>query len=87
MSLFLLTFFLMYGGTHIYFFFKLKAAVTLGMAASSCLGFFLLVMMLAPILVRVLEKEEMESSARLMAYTGYLWMGFLFLFFSSSLAE
>jgi len=86
MSLFLLTFFLIYGGTHLYFFFKIKAAVSFGMAASLGLGFFLLVMMLAPILVRVLEKEEMESSARLMAYTGYLWMGFLFLFFSFSLA-
>lgn len=86
MSLFLLTFFLIYGGTHLYFFFKLKSAVRLGMPVVFCLIIFLLLMVCAPILVRVLEKGGMEVAARLMAYAGYLWMGFLFLFFSSSLA-
>ncbi|HLO27220.1 MAG TPA: metallophosphoesterase [Geobacteraceae bacterium] len=86
MSLFLLMFFLIYGGTHLYFFFKVRAAVPLGMPADLCLTVFLLLMVCAPILVRVLEKGDMEAAARLMAYAGYLWMGFLFLFFSSSLA-
>ena len=86
MSLFLLTFFFLYGGTHLYLFLKIKSAVPFSAFTGACLAFFLLVMMLAPMLVRVLEKEGMELSARLMAYTGYIWMGFLFLFFSSSLA-
>jgi predicted MPP superfamily phosphohydrolase len=85
MSLFLLTFFLLYGGTHLYLFLKIKSAVPFSVVTGACLALFLLVMMLAPILVRVAEKEGMESPARLLAYTGYLWMGFLFLFFSSSL--
>jgi predicted MPP superfamily phosphohydrolase len=86
MRLFLLTFFFLYGGTHLYLFLKIKSAVPFSAFTGACLAFFLLVMMLAPMLVRVLEKEGMELSARLMAYTGYVWMGFLFLFFSSSLA-
>ena len=86
MSLFLLTFFLIYGGTHLYFFLKVKAALSLGTLSALCLALFLLLMVFAPVLVRILEKRGLEASARLTAYTGYLWMGFLFLFFSASLA-
>jgi uncharacterized protein len=86
MSLFLLTFFLIYGGTHRYFFLKVKGAVNFGTGAGVCLALFLLLMTMAPALVRVLEREGKEAAARLMAYTGYMWMGFLFLFSSVSLA-
>jgi len=86
MSLFLLTFFLIYGGTHLYFFLKVKAALSLGTLSALCLALFMLLMVFAPVLVRILEKQGMEASARLTAYTGYLWMGFLFLFISASLA-
>jgi predicted MPP superfamily phosphohydrolase len=85
MSLFILTFFLIYGGTHLYFFLKVKGAVNLGTATGICLALFLLLMTMAPVLVRVLEREGMAAAARLMAYAGYVWMGFLFLFFSASL--
>ena len=85
MNLFLLIFFLLYGGTHLYFYLKVRAAFSFGTAPALCLALFLLAMVWAPILVRVAEKEGMESSARLVAYAGYLWMGFLFLFLSSSL--
>jgi predicted MPP superfamily phosphohydrolase len=86
MSLFLLTFFLIYGGTHLYFFLKVKTALSPGMLSSLLLAIFLLFMVFAPALVRVLEKQGLEAFARFAAYTGYLWMGFLFLFFSASLA-
>jgi hypothetical protein len=43
-------------------------------------------MVLVPLLVRVLERGGLEAIARVLAYAGYLWMGFLFLFFSASLA-
>ncbi len=86
MSLFLLTFFLIYGGTHLYFFLKVKAAFAPGILYSLFLGLFLLLMVVSPILVRAMEKQGLEVAARIMAYTGYLWMGFLFLFFSSSIA-
>lgn len=86
MSLFLLIFFLIYGGTHLYFFLKVKSALSLGTLSCVVLALFLLLMVFAPVLIRILEKQGMEASARLTAYTGYLWMGFLFLFFSASLA-
>ena len=86
MNLFLMTFFLLYGGTHLYFFLKLKAAVQFGWGVGGCLALFLMVMVAAPVLVRVLEQQGMERTARLAAYCGYLWMGFLFLFFSAALA-
>lgn len=85
MSLFLLTFFLLYGGTHLYFFLRLKSAVSVGIGAGVFLALFLLLMMLAPVMVRVLEKQGQETAARLLAYVGYSWMGVLFLFFSASL--
>jgi predicted MPP superfamily phosphohydrolase len=86
MSLFLLTFFLIYGGTHLYFFLKVKTALSPGILSSLLLALFLLLMVFAPVLVRVLERQGLEAFARFAAYTGYLWMGFLFLFFSASLA-
>ncbi|MDO9109526.1 MAG: metallophosphoesterase [Desulfatirhabdiaceae bacterium] len=86
MSLFLLSFILIYGGTHLYFFIKVKTAISPGSLSSFFLGLFLLLMVLTPVMVRVLEKQGMEAFARFAAYTGYLWMGFLFLFFSASLA-
>ena len=86
MSLFLLTFLMVYGSVHLYFFLKVRVAFGLGGTAAACLGAALGLLVIAPILVRVLEREGMEQAARLAAYAGYAWMGFLFLFFSSSLA-
>jgi hypothetical protein len=43
-------------------------------------------MILAPVIVRLLEKEGHESLARFTAYTGYSWLGLLFLFFSISIS-
>ncbi len=85
MSLFLSIFLLVYSGIHLYFFLKLKAAFPLGIFLSTGLTIFLLLMVFAPILIRILENKEMESLARFTAYAGYLWMGFIFLFFSASL--
>ncbi len=86
MSLFFLTFFLIYGGTHLYFFLKVKAALSPGIVFSLFLALFLLLMVITPVLVRILENKGLETIARVAAYTGYLWMGFFFLFFSASLA-
>jgi hypothetical protein len=86
MSIFLITFFLIYGGAHLYFFLKVKLALSPGVAASLLLALLILVMVVSPVMVRVLEREGFEASARVTAYAGYLWMGFLFLFLTSSLA-
>lgn len=86
MSLFLLALFFIYGGTHLYFFLKVKAALSPGIPSSLFLALFLLLMVITPVQVRVLENQGLEAFARFAAYAGYLWMGFIFLFFSASLA-
>jgi uncharacterized protein len=86
MSRFLLYFFLVYGGAHLYFFLKVRRAFSPGILTTVSLSLFLILMVASPILVRLLENNGLEVSARLAAYAGYVWMGFLFLFFTSSLA-
>lgn len=85
MSIFLATFFLAYCGTHLYFYAKARAAFGFGPAAGMPLALFLAIMAVAPILVRVAERQGLEAPARFFAWSGYCWMGFLFLFFSCSL--
>jgi predicted MPP superfamily phosphohydrolase len=85
MSLFLLIFILLYGGLHSYMFFKAKSAFAFGMTTGIFLSLFMVIMVFAPILVRLLEKPGFEPVARILAYIGYTWMGILALFFLSSI--
>ena len=85
MTLFLLTFFLVYGGAHLYLFAKIKGAFHLSTGANVALIILIVIMILAPIVVRTSERYGYEALARFMSYAGYIWMGVLFLFFVSSL--
>ncbi|MCJ7664362.1 MAG: metallophosphoesterase [Desulfobacterales bacterium] len=85
MTLFLLTFFFLYSSLHLYIFLKIKAAFTLGTGAFIALLCFMAVMICAPVLVRISERQGLEFLARLLSYVGYTWMGLTFLFFTSSL--
>jgi hypothetical protein len=85
MALLLLTFFLLYGGLHLYFFVKVKAAFAPGGPLQILLVLLLLLGLLAPIIVRVSERYGYEALAGLMSWAGYLWMGFLLLFSVSAL--
>jgi uncharacterized protein len=84
-TLFLATFFLLYGGIHCYVFLKTRAAVPLGLTGSLALVAVMALMVLASVIVRFLEKGGLESLARIVAYSGYLWMGAIFIFFSASI--
>jgi predicted MPP superfamily phosphohydrolase len=86
MTLFLITFFLLYSGMHLYAFLKARNAFNPGTTASAILIFFMLTMMFAPFIVRLSEKNGFDISARVMSYIGYTWMGLIFLFFTSSIA-
>lgn len=85
MSLFFLTVFLVYGGMHVYAFFRARAAVGFSVAAGIALALFMLLMTVAPFLIRLLERNEYELAARLLSYGAYLWMAFIFLYFCISL--
>ena len=84
-ALFLLTFFLIYGSFHIYFYLKVRAAFAPGGAAQAILIVLLLLGLIAPILIRMCERYGLEMAARFLSWAGYLWMGFLLLFFSISI--
>jgi len=81
MILFLLTFFFLYGGLHLYFFLRLRAAFSLPVGLQITVGPLLLLLLVSPLLVRMAERQGYEAATCLLAYTGYLWMGFIFLFF------
>jgi predicted MPP superfamily phosphohydrolase len=86
MFLFLLSFFLIYGGIHVYAYCKARSALQFTPSVAVALAAFMALMVLAPILIHFLKGWRLEFAARLMAYLGYSWMGVLFLFFSASLA-
>jgi hypothetical protein len=86
MLLFLLTFFTIYGGVHFYAFMKAKAAFSLGLKSGTPVALFMLLMVLAPVTVYFLEKYGLNITARLVSSVGYIWMGLLFIFISTSLA-
>jgi predicted MPP superfamily phosphohydrolase len=83
--LFFTFFFSLYGSFHLYWYWKLKRAFFLGPRTSLACVFFVLIMILAPVLTRFLERSGFELPARVLAYVGYVWMGYLFLFFTGGL--
>ena len=85
MSLFLLTFFLIYGSAHAYAFARAKAALGFGTATTLWVVPVLLAATCAPVVTHLLERNGMEGPARIAAHAGYAWMGALFLFVSLSL--
>ncbi len=85
LSLFLLTFFLLYGSLHFYFFLKIRAAFAPGASAQAILIVLLALGLVAPIVVRMAERLGLEFLVRLMAWTGYIWMAVVLLFFSAGL--
>ena len=78
--LFLLIFTSIYGILHFYAFMKARKAFSLGLAGALPLAIFMVVMLFAPIIVRILERSGVETVPRALAFAGYIWMGFLFLF-------
>ena len=84
MYLFLTTFFLLYGGMHLYAFLKARSALAFSTNTGIYLIFFMTVMVFSPFIIRFSERLELSLFARFMSYVGYTWMGILFLFFSAS---
>jgi uncharacterized protein len=84
MAFFVTGFFLIYGLLHLYVFLRAKVALGLGPAACIPVAFFMVVMIIAPVLVRLSENAGFGMPARITAYGGYTWMGLLFLFICSS---
>lgn len=84
-GIFLLVFFLIYGGVHLYLFLGARASLALGTRSGILLALFMFMMVLAPVIVHVAEQRGLQSVAHFFAWMGYIWMGFAFLLFCLSL--
>lgn len=85
MSLFLLVFLLLYGSAHGYLLLRLGYAFPQLRGWWPAPLLWCLLMMAAPVVNRVLEREGQTALASVMAYVGYCWMGLLFVFLTLSL--
>ncbi len=78
---FLAAFVTLYGLLNFYFYRKVTQYFSPDPAARVLLALFLLLMVFAPFIVNFSAKAELRSVALVSAYTGYIWMGAVFLFF------
>ena len=85
MRMFLFLFFFVYGACNFYILIKARRALHPGTGLTLLLVAFMLMMIAAPVLVRLLERSGHESLATVGAYTGYTWLGLAFIFISASL--
>ncbi len=86
MILFLLTFLCLYGGINFYFFFRARSVFHFSGPLQVLLLVLLILLILAPAVVRTLESLHCEQAARFVACVGYIWMAFVFLFFVLSVS-
>lgn len=85
MILFLISFLAIYGGLHLFAFIRLRRIVQLGPSSVRLLIVWMSVMTVIPLLVRLAEQFGNERTAYLVAWPGYVWMGFIFIFTSTLL--
>jgi predicted MPP superfamily phosphohydrolase len=79
---FILFIFVVYGSIHVYVFLKARSALQFGPVAGFSLAAFMLFMVFAVFLVRILEFHGYDVPARALSAVAYFWMAALFLFFS-----
>lgn len=85
MILFLAAFLTIYGGLHLYAFVRLRHMFHPGPRIEKILTGGFIVMTVIPLLVRAAEQSGSEETALFIAWPGYLWMGFIFIFSSALL--
>jgi hypothetical protein len=85
-AIFLVVFFSIYGGLHLYAFIKIRRALTFGAGVTVALVLFMAIMIFAPVIVRISERFGFEFLTQLLAYIGYTWMGLLLIFVSVAFA-
>jgi uncharacterized protein len=81
MAIFLLTFLFLYSGIHLYAFIKFDSIFHFPAGIKILIIIVLIILIFAPLLVRIAESRHLEELARVIAYAGYIWMAFIFSFF------
>lgn len=84
MTRFLIFYFVVYGGAHLYFLVKFRAAFKGSAKARIVITAIITALFLAPLIARKLESYGFDLLTELFSNSGYLWMGLLFLFVSSA---
>lgn len=84
MSRFLIFYFVVYGGAHLYFLVKLYGAFRISAKTRFQILSAVTTLFLAPLIARKLESSGYDRLPELLSNSGYLWMGLLFLFISSA---
>lgn len=79
MILFLSIFLSLYGGMHWYWYRKAMPVLPVAGAWRVIVLLCLVLLLVAPVMVRFLERGGFDLFARWVAFAGYSWMGFLFL--------
>jgi len=85
MIIFLIFFLIIYGGINFYALIRAKSILLLSLPTVIVLVILLIFLIFTPLLVRVTESRQLETLAKTLAYIGYLWMAFIFIFFLSCL--
>ncbi len=75
----------LYGLANLYTFFKLSYFLDYGITAEILLGLAVLFLNLSPVFINFYSLRGSDRSARILAYTGYMWMGFLVVFFPAGI--
>jgi len=75
---FLISFLSLYGLMHLYLYLRVRLLFAPGIRRILA-GMLIVAMVLAPVLVRVMERLDQEALAIGFAWCGYCWMGFAFL--------
>lgn len=75
----------LYGGLHYYFYRKITGVFRPSGRKRLYTALILLVFMLSPIIMRFMDNKSPESVYTAVTYTGYFWMGIIFLLFSFNL--
>ena len=79
MGWFLFTFLSVYSGMNALIYYKARVLLPQRGGVHAFLALFLVLMLVAPIGIRLLERNGYVEPARLLACIGYNWMGFVFL--------
>ncbi len=76
----------LYALLHFYFYRKVTRAFNLTLSQNIIFIIILFLLLLSPIVMRMIEGKGPEALSTIITYTGYLWMGILFLLFALNLA-
>ena len=87
MLFFAISFLLVYSLMHLLVWWGIRPLLPARRRVRAALAAWGAAMIAAPLLIRLLERLELDTAARLLAWIGYLWMGFLWLAFALFTAQ